>query len=254
MRYPKSLTPSPTVAISVAQSLLEKDIDIINYLDGKQCSALHIAIQNLKTDFARALLLRQPHIKINLEDKDGNTPLLLAVIKNQDFAQFLIESGADTELRNKVGQTALLIAVSDSKENLWKSLLDRPNGSNIDAGGGTCPTALHEAAILGERETVEQLVNRGANVNATGGLHHTALQAAAANGFDDIVEYLLERGADASVTGGLFSNALSAAVYSGTFEIVPKSNDRGAAVNVQDEQGRTAVHLAAWRGSWDVIE
>ena len=33
-------------SVSVAQSLLEKDIDIINYLDGKQCSALHIAIQN----------------------------------------------------------------------------------------------------------------------------------------------------------------------------------------------------------------
>ena len=155
-------------------------------------------------------MLRQPHIKINLQDKDGNTPLLLETITKQDFAQFLIESGADTELRNKVGQTALLLAVSDDNEKLWKSLLDRPNGSNIDAGEGTCPTALHEAATLGERETVEQLVSRGANVNATGGLHHTTLEAAAANGFDDIVEYLLEWGADASVTGALFSNALSA--------------------------------------------
>ena len=241
-------------SVSVAQRLLEKDISIIDYLDDKQRSALHIATQNQRPDFARALLLRQPHININLQDKDGNSPLLLTSKGDEGFAQFLIESGADTELRNKVGQTALLIAVSDRNETMWKSLLDRPNGSKIDAGGGTYPTALHVAAALGEREIVEQLVNRGANVNATGGLYHTALQAAAASGFDDIVEYLLEKEADASVTGGLFSNALSAAVYSGTFEIVPRLYDRGAAVNVQDEQGRTAIHLAAWRGSWEAIE
>ena len=241
-------------SVSVAQSLLEKDISIIDYLDDKKWSALHIAIQNFNTDFARALVLRQPHININLQDKDGNTPLLLAIKKHEAFANFLIESGADTELRNKAGETALLVAVRDSDENLWKSLLDRPNGSKIDAGGGTYPTALHVAAAIGEGETVKQLVNRGANVNAVGGVYRTALQAAAASGFDDIVEYLLEKGADASVTGGLFSNALSAAMYSGTFEIVPKLNDRGAAINVQDGQGRTAIHLAAWRCSWDVIE
>ena len=244
--------------ISIGQSLLEKYISIINYQDYRQQSALHVAVLVGKKRFARMLLSWQPHININLQDEIGNTPLLTLASsvrgKKKDIAKLLIESGANTELRNKVGQTALSIAVSDGNEDLWKLLLDRPNGSNIDSGGGSHPTALHIAAEQGEIRTVEQLVNRGANVNATGGLYHTALQAAAASGFDNVVEYLLEKGADASLTGGLFSNALSAAVYSGTFSLVPKLNDRGAAMDAKDDQGRTALHLAAWRGSWDVIE
>lgn len=87
----------------------------------------------------------------------------------------------------------LLIVVSNGNENLWRMLLDWPNGSNINAGGGLYPTALHNAAYQGELKTVEQLVDRGANVNARDGQYHTALQAAAAaaGGFDDVVEYLL---------------------------------------------------------------
>ena len=226
-------------SISVAQMLLEKDVSIINYLDGKQRSALHIAIQREKLDFAGALLLRQPQIDIDLQDQDGNTPILLAVSggsRMQGFVQLIIEAGPYTELRNKVGQTALLVAVG------------------INAGGGVYSTALHVAAEVGEIGTVEQLVNRGANVNAKGGLFRTALQAAAVDGFDDVVEYLLEKRADASLIGGLFGNALSAAVYSGVFDIVPNLNNRRAAINVEDDQGRTALHHAAWRGAWNMIE
>ena len=243
-------------SVAVAQSLLEKDVSIINYIDGRQRSALHIAIQREHLDFAGILLLRQPHIDIDLQDRDGNTALLLAVSagsRMQGFVQLIIEAGPDTELRNKRGQTALLIAVGDDNEDLWKLLLDMPNGSKINAGGGVYPTALHVAAEEGEIGTVELLVSRGANVNAKGGLFHTALQAAAADGYDDIVEYLLGKGANASLTGGLFGNALSAAVYSETFDIVPKLHKSGAATNVKDDQGRTALHHAAWRGAWNMI-
>ena len=133
-------------SVSVAQRPLEKDVSIINYLDGKQRSALHIAIPREKLGFAGTLLLRQPHIDINLQDQDGNTPLLLAISAGsgmQGFVQLIIEAGPDTELRNKVGQTALLVAVGDGNDHLWKSLLDMPNGSKINAGGGVYPIALH---------------------------------------------------------------------------------------------------------------
>lgn len=140
------------------------------------------------------LLTRQPNINIDLQDGDGNTPLLLAV-KRMDVIteQLLVESDADTEVGNKVGQMGLLIVVSIGNENLWRMLLDWPDGSNINDGGGFYLTALHNAANQGEMKIVEQLVNGGANVNARDGQYHTALQAAAAaaGGFDDVVEYLL---------------------------------------------------------------
>ena len=146
-------------SVPVAQRLLNEEISLLKYTDNEQRSALHTAIQEKQMDIARMLLLQQqPHVDINLQDKDGNSPLLLAVSagsKMQDFVQLLMEAGPDAELRNKVGQTALLVAVGDGNENLWKMLLDMPNGSNINAGGGVYPTALHVAAKEGDKDTVE---------------------------------------------------------------------------------------------------
>ena len=108
-------------AVSVAQKLLEKDVSIINYLDGKQRSALHIAIQKEQLDFAKTLLLPQPHLYVELQDQGRNTPLLLAVSagsRMQNFVKLIIEAGPDTEMRNKKGQTALLVAVGGGNEDL----------------------------------------------------------------------------------------------------------------------------------------
>lgn len=48
------------------------------------------------------LLIRQPNININLQDGDGNTPLLLAV-KRMDVIteQLLVESDAEQKLETR---------------------------------------------------------------------------------------------------------------------------------------------------------
>ena len=164
-------------------------------------------------------------------------------------------SGAETGPRNEEGETTLLVAVKNAVEknaqSTLKVLLQSGSVDVNEGGGGSFPTALHEAAWRGELEDMEQLLEHGADVNAEGGMYNKALQAAAKSGSDDIVSWLLEKGADASLGGGEFSNALSAAVYSGTFNVVPMLHAKGADINTQDVQGRTAVHLVAWHGSLD---
>ncbi|KAH8597815.1 ankyrin repeat-containing domain protein [Bisporella sp. PMI_857] len=223
-----------------------------------------MAILEGQSRFVDTILERSPHLSINLKDKDGNTPLLLAVQKNVDVViESLLRCEANAELRNKKGETALTKAVTKAVafsirrkvESAWTTLLKTPDRLNINAGGGAFPTALHIATRSGELGVLKQLVMEyGADVNAQGGLYNTALQAAAVSGYDDLVEFLLENGADASISGGLFANALSAAIWFGDFAIVPMLYEKGADVNARDEQGRTAVHISAWRGSVENIE
>lgn len=243
----------------IAQKILENDTSIINDQNDDDYTALHTAIcyaRNDKTlDFMKLLIEQEPYININLRDKKGNTPLILAVHEGLDeVIELLLERKADANLRNKKGETALLLAIKEDVGMTWETLLRNSKHLNVNEGGGVFPTALHMAADRGELQAVQRLLECDADVNAQGGTYNTALQAAAASGFEDVVDYLLDKNADASLGGGLFANALSAAVFSGTFDIVPMLHERNADINAKDGQGRTAVHMAAWGGPLETFQ
>jgi ankyrin repeat protein len=54
---------------------------------------------------------------------------------------------------------------------------------------------LQAAALCGDAELVEMLLDKGAEVNAVGGRYGTALVAAVANGHEAIAKLLVDRGA-----------------------------------------------------------
>ena len=63
-----------------------------------------------------------------------------------------------------------------------------------DAYGGT--TALHIAALYGDKELAELLIANGADVNAMNKVGLTPLHRAAENGHKEIAEQLIAKGAD----------------------------------------------------------
>lgn len=71
----------------------------------------------------------------------------------------------------------------------------------VDINATTCDglTGLHEAAICGNCELVEHLLERGANINCCDYEGWTPLHAAASLGQTDIVELLLKNQADATI-------------------------------------------------------
>ena len=242
------------------QKLLACDDTIINHQDDRGQSLLHIAVTSSLEDVD--LLLKpssgkhQTHINTQLQDEEGNTPLLLAVIEKKVLiVERLLEFGVDAKIRNKSGDTALLKAVKQRNEEIWRLLLNAGAGVDVNDGGDVHATALHSLAFDGDLETMKKLVKgHKADVNARGGLYETPLQAASAGGFDKIVRYLLDEGADPCLTGGIFGHALGGAAFSGLLQYIDELTDKGAVIDHQDGQGRSAIHLAAWRGDLEVFQ
>lgn len=94
----------------------------------------------------------------------GTTALHVAAERNSlELVKLLVEHGADVNVRNRLGEAPLLLAI--------------------------------RSFPLEPFETVKYLVEHGADVNASSRLGETALSAAAANGDTRIVDFLLAHGA-----------------------------------------------------------
>jgi len=160
---------------------------------------------------------------VNIEDEDGNTPLLLAAsYHNRPLVKQLLKHGVLPDHKNNYGYSALSLARDDFETtkliydhnpepgflktfgsyDLRKLLFKKDyayahwllsNGLCIDCGG---LTMLHQAAILEEPELVQFLINRGANVNATDRDGKTPLHKAVEFDYYSTIKILLSNGAD----------------------------------------------------------
>lgn len=122
-------------------------------------------------------LLQLPQVDLNTHAKNGDTALMLASYLNKnDFAQKLIKAGASI---NHEG---------------W--------------------TALHYAAVVGNVEVMELLLNNGAKVNALSPNKTTPLMMATRSGRVEIVELLILHGADVKLKNDLGMTAYDFAIQS----------------------------------------
>ncbi|XP_071388787.1 fibronectin type 3 and ankyrin repeat domains protein 1-like [Centroberyx affinis] len=75
---------------------------------------------------AVASLLIRAGADVNTRDKDGKTPLMVAVLNNQEkLVQLLLDSGADRHVKNEFGSGAAEMANAFGRENIIKLLEER---------------------------------------------------------------------------------------------------------------------------------
>ena len=138
-------------------------------------------------------------------------------------------------------------------------------GTNVNANGYYCGTALAAAARWGHITTVQKLLKAGAEVNVLRGRWETALRAALLGGHAAVVETLLDHGADMklSPTGrslydsgseNASNHALYLGVQSGSLSIVKTLLRHGAkAVHGGDETLHPLI-LASKQGSVAIVK
>jgi uncharacterized protein len=204
---------------------------------------------------------------LNQRDPEGSTALVLAIVNAHfDLASMLIEKGADPDVADLTGTTALYAAVD---MHTLGPMLSRPVPRLVDR--------------LDAADIVKALLARGASPNIQLkrpmlGRHHdsgdaslgegtTPLMRAAKSGDVVVMRMLLDAGASPALTQRDYTNALMLAAGGGgrpsayaappteadALEAVTLCVEHGADVNAFNANGQTALHLAAQRGADSVV-
>ena len=138
----------------------------------------------------------------NLRGAGGTTPLMQAALYGDvESVRLLLEGGADPNIRNDAGATALMWGVGD----LEKARLLLDHGADVNARSEDERTPLLIAAgQFGSSPVVKLLLDRGANVAVKSPYalgYWTPLSEAARAGDDASLRLLIGHGADAKSGG-----------------------------------------------------
>ena len=198
-------TPPDPKAAPVMRALVDGDMDLFRKLAG--------ADKNIG----------------NLKGEGGITPLMQAVLYGDlDSVRLLLQQGADPNVRNEVGATALMWAVDD----LEKTRLLIEHGADVNARSNDARTPLLIAAgLFGNTDIVKLLLDRGADLAAkspTVNGYATVLSEAARLGDESLLRMLIDRGADVKSAGLVALANADRANCEKCFELLIEPLDRGA--------------------------
>lgn len=187
------------------------------------------AVQYAETKTVKALLDK---VNINQQDKKGNSPIHLALLKNKDDVfNALLEKGVDVNVAGRdgktEGQTVLYLAVIRGNEDLTEKLLAKGANPNQADNGGATP--LTEACIGANVKPtiVKMLLDKSANPNLQENLSgaHSLIWIASNKDISstkrlEVAKMLLEKGADKSLKDKKGKTALDWAKQSGNKDAV----------------------------------
>lgn len=142
-----------------------------------------------------AALLRPDFV--NVLDNTGRSALYLACDNhNKKMACFLLEQGANADLREHYGKTALYRACEKGDEGIVRCLLEHGADPNIQ-GPGLCTPLLvaieAQIKISIKMTIVNELLNRGADPRISDASGQTAFNAAKKAGFGSAIRRLLQQ-------------------------------------------------------------
>lgn len=220
----------------IAKTLVSHKANV-NTIDNKGRTLLHRAIER-DDEFSSEFLIRN-EANINIADSFGDIPLHLCADKVKSegmasIAKLLIESGADPNLQDLSGNSALHRSVISLNESVFAVLLSNPKisfdlrnksnetcfaialnklnenplfaselvkrGTSLDAiNPETSDSLLHISARNGNESAGLFLTSNGAKINLTNNRGETPLHIASSKGLKSLVSALLEKGANCNL-------------------------------------------------------
>lgn len=181
--------------ITILEDLLDmEEIDINTVEPTSGDLALTAAARNGCLNTVEILLTRGANI--DLHNKQGFTALGLSVKEGYwAVADKLLQSGADLdEPVTSARKTSLMIAAEEGHLEIMDLLIER--GANLETQDHEGFTALSWACLRGRQTAAKILIDKACNKNHADNNGRTALDLAAYQGSASLVQYLLEQGAN----------------------------------------------------------
>ena len=237
--------------LAVVKKLIEKDA-YVNKQNILGNTALILACYKNHTDVALALL-EDDDIDVNLANQNGITALHLTSEKGMlAIVEKLIEKGADVNIQDEDGDTALIGACQYKQSDVALALLN-VDGIEVDLANNNGETALHRASSKGMLSVVEELIEKRANAKMQDKDGYTALMVACYDRHTDIALALLKHSnINVDLANNKGETALHHASHHGMLAVVEKLIEKDADVNKQDKDGYTALIGACYEKHADV--
>lgn len=178
-------------AVAAIKILIEKGADIEAKSDSKTALLWALDLGLEKT----ALFLINEGANVNIKDKNGFTALHYAAKSNlKNIVKLLISKGLDINYKNSMGDTPLHL----SDLNLIPLLVE--NGANINDKNLEGYTKLHLEALKGNTSSIEYLLNQNADIDSLSNELETPLMFALDIANWKVAKILLDNGADCNLT------------------------------------------------------
>ncbi|KAK8186813.1 ankyrin repeat-containing domain protein, partial [Phyllosticta paracitricarpa] len=179
----------------VVESLLNANPKLANRRDDDDRLPIHWAVSYNQMPIVR-LFVQTKNFDVDEQDGSGWTPLMMAAsLKDSDeLVDLLISRGADVNIKNNNGNTALHFTASKSNLDIARKLVENKASARVKDKRGQLP--LHRAAAVGSVPLIKLLLEAKSPVNATDIDGMTALHHAVAEGHGDAAVELLKAGAE----------------------------------------------------------
>ncbi len=189
---------------------------------------LDVGTQNDLAEIGKLLITHGANV--NIKNKDGYTALMNAMKGNynKSLVKLLIKAGAGVNIQDKKGKTALILAVKNRDCNKsWVKLLIKA-GADVNIQDKEGNTALINAVKNNCYDGVEYLLDKGAEIDIQDKNGMTALMWAAKKGYAKIAEELIR--------GATVINDKRFVIY------IPRSLSPD--IDIQNVDGMTALAIA----------
>ncbi|GBO41994.1 Ankyrin-3 [Araneus ventricosus] len=237
--------------IEVVRYLVERKHMSLGMCDKNGKTPLHVAVGNQSNDAVE--YISKLEVGTIRKDEMGSTPLHYAIyMHNTDAANILLEKGTNVNENKSHGNYTVLHEAARSGNLILVKLLIAMK-AGIDSKSDFGETPLHLATVTKHMEIVEAFVVNGADVNAKDEAGATPLLNAAFTGSMEIVEFLLQHEADLSASDYRQFTPLMVSTINGHTSVAELLLRKGALVNAKNDSGFTPLHFAAEKGYCEIV-
>ncbi|CAF1093211.1 unnamed protein product [Rotaria sordida] len=223
------------------------------------CAAHNAAARNRVGILA---LIAQYNEDLNIEDKDGWTPLHHAVRNNAlNAIEFLLDNGVNDVHLSKQHEAPIHLAVIHNQLKALELLLcKRPDEVNL--GGERDKTPLHYAALIDNVDAAKILTNYNARLCQPCNSGSYPIHVAALNSSNQVLSHLLAIAKSLGYDTEHLLNfcdaenhrPLHSSVIGGNIEAVEICLKNGGKIDDQQEDLSTPVHLASSQGLIEILK